>query len=226
MKSNSAILPYEKKRRIFICIDNCVPGQYLPEKGRSMKERDVFRSIVEDCPVIAAVKDMAGLEKCLNSEIQVVFILFGNICNIADIVNRIKESGRMAVVHIDLISGLNTREISVDFIKKQTKADGIISTRQALIVRAKELGLLAVQRFFVIDSMALESVLRNREYANSPDFIEILPGTMPKIFRHICREIQIPVIAGGLISDKEDIMAALSSGACAISTTNPDVWFM
>lgn len=83
-----------------------------------------------------------------------------------------------------------------------------------------------MQRFFVIDSMALESVLRHREYAARPDFIEILPGTMPKIFRRVCAEIQTPVIAGGLISDKEDIMAALGAGACAISTTNPQVWFM
>ena len=182
----------------------------------TMKERDIFRKIVEDCPVIAAVKDMEGLEKCLSSDIQAVFVLFGNICNIVD----------MAVVHIDLVAGLSSREISVDFIKENTRADGIISTRQPLITRAKELGLLAVQRFFVIDSMALESVLRHREYAARPDFIEILPGTMPKIFRRVCAEIQTPVIAGGLISDKEDIMAALGAGACAISTTNPQVWFM
>ncbi len=191
-----------------------------------MKEKDLFRKIVEDCPVIAAVKDMDGLEKSLQSDIQVIFVLFGNICTIVDIVDRIKGAGRMAVVHIDLVAGLSPREISVDFIKQNTNADGIISTRQPLIVRAKELGLLAVQRFFVIDSMALESVLRPREYAARPDFIEILPGTMPKIFKRVCREIQTPVIAGGLISDKEDIMAALGSGACAISTTNPQVWFM
>ena len=59
-----------------------------------------------------------------------------------------------------------------------------------------------------------------------PDFIEILPGVMPKIIARICRETQIPVIAGGLISDKEDILAALSAGARAISTTNPAVWEM
>ena len=31
-----------------------------------MKEKDLFRKIVEDCPVIAAVKDMDGLEKACN----------------------------------------------------------------------------------------------------------------------------------------------------------------
>ena len=56
--------------------------------------------------------------------------------------------------------------------------------------------------------------------------IEILPGVMPKVIKKICSQSRIPVIAGGLISDKEDIMAALGAGAVSISTTNQTVWFM
>lgn len=56
--------------------------------------------------------------------------------------------------------------------------------------------------------------------------IEVLPGVMPKVLGRICKESRIPVIAGGLISDKEDIMAALNAGAVSISTTNQQVWFM
>ena len=56
--------------------------------------------------------------------------------------------------------------------------------------------------------------------------IEILPGLMPKVIRKICSQSRIPVIAGGLITDKEDIMAALGAGAISISTTNQKVWFM
>ena len=37
---------------------------------------------------------------------------------------------------------------------------------------------------------------------------------------------RVPVIAGGLISDKEDIIAALDAGAAAISSTNPAIWFL
>jgi glycerol uptake operon antiterminator len=36
----------------------------------------------------------------------------------------------------------------------------------------------------------------------------------------------MPVIAGGLISDKEDIISALGAGAIAVSSTNPAVWNM
>ncbi|WP_352427367.1 glycerol-3-phosphate responsive antiterminator, partial [Enterocloster asparagiformis] len=36
----------------------------------------------------------------------------------------------------------------------------------------------------------------------------------------------IPIIAGGLIADKEDVMNALEAGALAISSTNQKVWLM
>ena len=49
-----------------------------------------FREIVEDCPVIATVKDVKSLEKSFESDSRIIFILFGDICNIASIVDRVK----------------------------------------------------------------------------------------------------------------------------------------
>ena len=40
------------------------------------------------------------------------------------------------------------------------------------------------------------------------------------------RRAKVPVLAGGLIADKEDVMAALEAGITAISTTNQAVWDM
>lgn len=185
----------------------------------------IFMEAMEESPVIAAVKDMDGLERCFESDSRIIFILFGDICNISDIINKIKEHDRIAIVHMDLINGLSQREISVDYLKNNTKADGIISTKVALIKRAKELKLYTVFRFFVIDSMAFENIKKQVE-AVEPDFVEILPGVMPKVIKRISAMIPVPVIAGGLIADKEDVMAVLSAGAMSISTTNQSVWFM
>ena len=117
-----------------------------------------FKDALEDSPVIAAIKDDNGLKECLKSDIQVVFILYGDICNIADIVDTVKQAGKMALVHLDLINGLSAKDVAVDFIKKYTKADGIISTKPALIKHAGEIGLTSVLRLFVIDSMAYENI--------------------------------------------------------------------
>ena len=40
------------------------------------------------------------------------------------------------------------------------------------------------------------------------------------------KEVGHKVIAGGLISEKEDIINALNAGATAISTTNSALWYM
>lgn len=185
-----------------------------------------FYDAVEGSPVIAAVKDREGLLlSCGMEDIKVIFVLFGDICSIATIVHQIKEAGKIAVVHMDLIGGLVPKEIAVDYMKQQAMADGIITTRPQLIKRAKELELFTILRFFLIDSIALENV--EKQYrAVKPDFIELLPGLMPKIIRKICEHSNIPIIAGGLITDKEDVMAALSAGALSVSTTNQKVWLM
>lgn len=184
-----------------------------------------FIEAVEDSPVITAVKDFEGLKHCFDSESKVVFILFGDICNIGDIVDEVKRHDKLALVHIDLIAGLSNKEIAVDFIKKCTSADGIISTKQQLVKRAKELNLYTVFRFFAIDSMAYENISRQLGAVRS-DFVEILPGMAPKVIKNIAASISVPVIAGGLIAEKEDVIAILSSGATSISTTNQKLWFI
>ena len=115
-----------------------------------------FKDALDDSPIIAAIKDNNGLKKCLTSSSSVIFILYGDICNISDIVDEVKKAGKIAMVHIDLINGLSSKEITVDFIKKYTNADGIISTKPTLIKRARELSLYTILRLFVIDSMAYE----------------------------------------------------------------------
>ena len=55
-----------------------------------------FVEQVEATPIIAAVKDDEGLARCLASDVEIVFILYGNICTIPDIVAKIKDSGKTA----------------------------------------------------------------------------------------------------------------------------------
>ena len=167
---------------------------------------------------------MDDLEICCSLEnIRVIFILFGDVCSIREIVEKVKKAGKIAMVHIDLISGLSSKEIVVEFIQRNTEADGIISTKSALIKKGRELGLFTILRYFLLDSMAYENI-RQQQHTVKPDFIEVLPGVMPKVIEKVCKMSRTPIIAGGLISDKESVMAALSAGAIAVSSTNHEVW--
>lgn len=184
-----------------------------------------FRDALESSPIIVAIKDDEGLKNCKDSDSQVVFILYGDICSIADIIAQVKAYGKIAMVHLDLIGGLSPKEIAVDFIHKYTQADGIITTKPALIKRARELSLYTILRVFVIDSMAYENIERQLKNVH-PDLIEILPALMPKVVARICKMSGVPVIAGGLVSDKEDILDLLEAGVISVSSTNPSIWFL
>ncbi len=185
----------------------------------------VLHDALTDSPVIAAIKDPDGLVKCKDCESRIIFILYGDILTIPGIIDTVKSYGKYALIDIDLISGLYPGEIAVDFIHENTKADGIISTHSAVIKRAKCLGLSTVMRFFVIDSMAYDSMERAAREL-SPDMIEMLPGVMPKVAKRIVAFSRVPVIASGLITDKEDVMALLDAGVTSVSSTNQLVWFL
>ena len=186
-------------------------------------KHEKIRDLFEISPIITAVKDEQGLEKALKTESPVVFLLFGNICNITGLVDQVKNSGKIAIVHVDLIQGLSSKEVAVYFIHQNTRADGIISTKAPLVRHAMDLGMIGGQRTFLIDSMALETT-KKQLLTFQPDFMELMPGVMPKILKTVRGYTEIPLVAGGLISDKKDILAAFDAGVDAVSTTREELW--
>lgn len=196
-----------------------------PQQIKSKREcLDFFYDSTERCPVIAAVNSDELLSKAIKTNCEIIYVLYGNICTIADIVDIIFNAGKMPIVHIDLISGLASREISVDFIKKYTKTAGIISTKPHLIKRANDLELFTIQRFFMLDTITYSNIKRHvRETA--PDVVEMMPAGLTKMIEYAIEEVNgKPFVASGLVLDKSDVMGALSAGAIAISTTNIKIW--
>ena len=186
--------------------------------------RHPMMSVLEQNPVLPAVKDAGRLEACLAQPAGVVFLLCGDILNIDRLIDRVHQAGKYAVVHADLVAGLAPREIAVDFLHR-CGADGIISTRPALIRRARHLGLLTVQRAFILDSLSLDN-LPAQLSVGKPDFIEILPGIMPRVISELAQKTRTPIIAGGLVKYKDEVMAAIRAGAVAVSTSSRTVWEM
>lgn len=175
-------------------------------------------------PIIASVKNDEELDLALQSDVGVIFLLYGSILTVPRLTARVHDSGKLVFVHLDMIEGLAPKEVAADFIAGGTAADGIISTKAPLTRRARELGLVGIQRFFLLDSKAMLSIQQFSR--SSADVVEVLPGLMPKIITRVAQSTRRPVIAGGLIQDKEDVITALAAGAVAVSTTNPQVWQM
>ncbi len=186
---------------------------------------DALLDALRDDPVIASVKDVGALDDVLASDRGVVFVLFGSVLDVADVVARAKDTGKTVLVDVDLLDGFSSRDVVVTWLAANTRADGVLSTKSNLVRAARRAGLVAVQRFFLVDSFSYHQLPRVVEQAR-PDAIEILPGCMPRVITWLRSDTDVPVIAGGLVCDKADVMAALGAGAVAVASSNRDVWDM
>lgn len=111
---------------------------------------------LERTPVIAAT-DSAGWQRALMSETEVLFHLNADIMTVAEDIKRAKAKNKYIFVHIDLAEGIWKDRAGIKWLSA-LGADGIISTSAQLIRSAKEFGLTAVQRFFVLDTKGMKSI--------------------------------------------------------------------
>ena len=175
---------------------------------------------LERTPVIAAT-DRVGWQSAVLSDAEVLFHLGADIISVGDDIASAKQSGKFVFIHIDLADGIGKDKAGIHWLKT-LGADGIISTRTQLIRAAHDSGLLAVQRFFILDSKGMHSISETIENTR-PDLLEIMPGVIPKALKLFSRQ-EIPVIAGGLIETRQEVTAALSADAIAVSTGKKELW--
>lgn len=182
-----------------------------------------IKEILARNPVIPAIKNDTNLKEACNCESEIIFLIMSTLTNTVKIISTLKNHKKIVFVHVDMIDGLSSSNYGVEYIMKNTKADGIITTKHNIVNFAKKHNICVIQRFFILDSFSFKNTITHvRE--NKPDAIEILPGVMPKIIKRVCNLLNIPIITGGLIDEKDDIINALNAGAEGISTTDKLLW--
>jgi glycerol uptake operon antiterminator len=90
-------------------------------------------------------------------------------------------------------------------------------------LKAKQKGVIAIQRIFLIDSHALEKSYKLVQ-KTKPDYIEVLPGAMPWMIKEVKERLQTPIFAGGLIRTSDEVLNALDAGASSITTSKTELW--
>ncbi|ABR30480.1 glycerol-3-phosphate responsive antiterminator [Thermosipho melanesiensis BI429] len=174
-------------------------------------------------PIVPAIRDLKFVEKIVQIPVSSVFLLEGDIFNTQNATQKLKENGKKVFVHIDLINGLGRDEASVKLVKEFVCADGIITTRSNLIVFANRIGLMTVQRIFLIDSKAVETGIQQIK-KHKANFVEVLPGLIPDMIRFIKQSVEQPIISGGLVSTENQVKKILAAGAIAVSTSKENLW--
>lgn len=180
-------------------------------------------SRLEQNPIIAAVRHRGDIPAAANSPVEMVFLLCGELLNVREDIEKLHEAGKLVLVHMDLLGGIGRDSAAVDFLTEFAKPDGIISTRSQVIRRAKERNLLTIQRFFLLDSQSADMTAETAA-SSRPDMAEIMPGICPRVLQNLACRMKTPMIAGGMIEKKEDILAALKAGAKGVSTSRVSLW--
>lgn len=172
--------------------------------------------------VVAAVKDDRAFDSALSSGVEVIFMLKSDLLTAKERVDRAHAYGKKILLHIDLMDGIGRDEAAVRFVAERIRPDGIISTKSLLIRQAKELGLYAVFRVFLIDSQGVSTAIANAKKLR-PDAVELMPGLVTKLVGEFKSE-GCSVILGGLVSDGEEVERGIAAGATALSTSFGELW--
>lgn len=176
-----------------------------------------------DQQILPASTTMKEFEYFLKSKYEIGVFTEIHIAQLKHIKRMANEYGKKMIFHVDMVQGIKSDEYATEFICQEFQPYGLISTKSSVIQKAKQKGVFAIQRMFLIDTHALEKSYKLIE-KNQPDYIEVLPGAMPWMIQEVKERLNVPVLAGGLIRTKEEVQKALEAGATAITTSKRELW--
>jgi glycerol uptake operon antiterminator len=126
---------------------------------------------------------------------------------------------KLALVHIDMVHGISSDEHGAEFLCQRLRADGVISSKTRIIETTKKNKKIAIQRMFLIDSKSIERGIETLQ-KSQPDIVEVMPAIAYNIIPYIISKIDIPLIGGGLLKTKEDILQGQKAGCIGFTVSD------
>src|ERR1700691_4527970 len=138
----------------------------------------------KDTPIIPAIRKPDQVEQAIASRGKLVYLLTGDPDNVESMIRKIVAADKLPLVNLDLLNGFSRDRYAVNYLKR-TGARGIISTHLDPLRHALSIGMYAVQRTFLLDSGAMDTI--TNQLKNTPvDALEVLPAMVaPKILERV-----------------------------------------
>ncbi|WP_028608723.1 glycerol-3-phosphate responsive antiterminator [Paenibacillus harenae] len=192
---------------------------------KSITPHDQFFKGLAAHRMIASIKEPKHIETALalRNQLSGVFLLTGHIGVLKGYVDVFKEHQIPVFLHLEKIGGLNTDIYGLDYLAKVIKPAGIISTKTNVVKTAKKMGLITIQRFFLVDTEGLDNIAKSL-CQTEPDIIEVMPARIPEMIGMVKAFTSLPIITGGLLFDESQAQECLRNGAAAISSSKPELW--
>lgn len=175
-------------------------------------------------PIIPAVRKPEHLEQAIAARGRIVYLLTGDPENCEAMIQRVLAAGKLPILNLDLLNGFSRDKFAVSYLKR-VGARGIISTHLDPLRYALAIGLYAVQRTFLLDSGAMDTI--GVQLKNTPvHALEVLPALVaPKLLSRVrAISADLPVVGGGLIETMKEVEELLAQGLSAISTSKTQMW--
>jgi glycerol uptake operon antiterminator len=183
-----------------------------------------LRVFCQATPIIPAIRKVELVDQAAAAHGKIVYLLTGDPENCESMIQRILRADKLPIVNLDLLNGFSRDRYAVNYLKR-VGARGIISTHLDPLRHALSIGLYAVQRTFLLDSGAMDTIT-NQLKNSQVDALEVLPALVaPKIVDRV-RSISpdLPVVGGGLIQTLKEVEELLAQGLSAVSSSNPQMW--
>ena len=190
-----------------------------------MQDRETpLRVFCHETPIIPAIRKFELVDQAIAAHGKIVYLLTGDPENCESMIQKILAVDKLPIVNLDLLNGFSRDRFAVNYLRR-AGASGIISTHLDPLRHALSIGLYAVQRTFLLDSGAMDTI--TNQLKNSPvDALEVLPAlAAPKILERV-RAIspELPVVGGGLIQNMKEAEDLLAQGLSAVSISDPLMW--
>jgi glycerol uptake operon antiterminator len=152
-----------------------------------------------------------------------LIILFGDINSLPELLQRAEMAQKLLLVHLDLLDGIGRDRAGITFLAN-LGVRGLVTTKPQLGKMARQEGMRVIQRMFLVDSESLRTGIHMLK-GFRPDAIEALPASTPaSVLAELKAATDVPILAGGLVRSQEDVRQAVANGACAVSTSQRELW--
>lgn len=207
-------------------------GKSMQESARpnapTQESSRALRALCQQTLIIPAVRKAEHVDQAVAANGKIVYLLTGDLENSESMIQKILAAGKVPIVNLDLLNGFSRDRYAVNYLKR-AGARGIISTHLDPLRHALSIGLYAVQRTFLLDSGAMDTItnqLRNAQRNSQVDALEVLPAQVaPKMLERVrSLALDLPIVGGGLIQTMKEAEELLAAGLSAISTSNPQMW--
>jgi len=185
----------------------------------NMKEIQSMIDILKNQICVPVVPSMKRLEKFIETDLVVCILQDIHISLLEHMIKTLHDNNKLALVHIDMVHGISSDEHGAEFLCQRLRADGVISSKTRIIETTKKNKKIAIQRMFLIDSKSIERGIETLQ-KSQPDIVEVMPAIAYKIIPYIKSKINMPLIGGGLLKSKEDILQGLEAGCMAFTVSD------